>query len=123
MQEYEIAPGSPHPFGAIVQPDGVNFALFSQDATDVVLLLFDSAGALEPMQTIRFDPFIHKTFHFWHVFVKGLQAGTYYAFRVDGPNDPATGLRYNANKILIGPYARAISKKLWNRSDASGPFG
>src|ERR1035438_8261410 len=122
MQEYEITPGSPHPFGAIARPDGVNFSLFSQDATEVSLLLFDSATALEPIQTIRFDPFVHKTFHFWHIFVKGLKTGVYYAFRVDGPSDPATGHRFNSNKVLIGPYARGISKKLWRRADASRPF-
>src|SRR5271155_4777218 len=104
MPLFEIAPGSPHPFGATHHPDGVNFSLFSQDATEVPLLLFDSATAVEPVETIRFDPFVHKTFHFWHVFVKGLTAGMFYAFRIDGPNDPPTGQRFNSNKVLIGPY-------------------
>jgi isoamylase len=122
MQQFEIAPGSPHPFGAIPKPDGVNFSLFSQDATDVTLLLFDSATAIQPIETIRFDPFVHKTFHFWHVFVKGLRPGMFYAFRIDGPNDAASGHRFNSNKVLIGPYARAISRKLWSRADASAPF-
>jgi len=122
MPPFEIGPGSPHPFGAVPQTEGVNFSLFSQDATDVILLLFDSATAAEPIQIIRFDPFIHKTFHFWHVFVKGFQPGMFYAFRVDGPNDPANGHRFNSNKVLIGPYARAISRKLWSRADAETPF-
>jgi glycogen operon protein len=122
MPQHEFVRGAPHPLGAIPQPEGVNFSLFSEDATEVALLLFESAAALEPYQTIRFDPFIHKTFHFWHVLVKELRAGTYYAFRVDGPSDPPSGRRFNSNKILIGPYARAISKKLWSRADGSTPF-
>ncbi len=121
MADFQIAPGSPHPLGAIPQPDGVNFSLFSEAATDVSLLLFDSADAVQPFQTIRFDPFLHKTFHFWHVFVKRMKPGLFYAFRIDGPNDPANGNRFNSNKVLIGPYARGISKKLWNRADACTP--
>ncbi len=118
MPQFEIAVGAPHPFGAIPQASGVNFSLYSQDATDVILLLFDRADAVEPLQIIRFDPFIHKTFHFWHVCVRGVSAGMFYAFRVDGPNDPANGQRFNSNKVLIGPYARGISKKLYKRADA-----
>ena len=114
-------PGSAHPFGLTTYPDGVNFALFSEAATEVVLLLFDSASAVEPMQIIRLDPFKNKTFHFWHVFVRGCGQGIYYGFRIDGPDDPAAGHRFNPNKVLIGPYARAISKELWKRSDAIGP--
>ena len=114
MQNHEIAPGSTHPFGAVVEAEGTNFSIFSQDATEMMLLLFDSPDAVEPYQAIRFDPFRDKTFHFWHIFVKGLKAGAYYAFRVDGPNNPATGFRFNANKVLIGPYARASQKSYGN---------
>src|SRR5262249_34884654 len=71
--------------------------------------------------TVRLDPFEHKTFHFWHVFVRGCRPGIFYAFRIDGPNDPAQGQRFNANKVLISPYARSISKRLWKRADAVGP--
>jgi isoamylase len=77
--------------------------------------------ATEPAQIIRFDPFRNKTFHFWHVFLRGCGSGTYYAFRVDGPDDPAAGHRFNPNKVLIGPYARGICRHLWNRAAAVGP--
>jgi isoamylase len=114
-------PGSAHPLGTTVYADGVNFTLFSEAATEVVLLLFDRASATEPSQVIRLDPFRNKTFHFWHVFVRGCRPGIYYAYRVDGPTEPASGHRFNPNKVLIGPYAKGISRDLWKRADAAGP--
>src|SRR5580704_16728812 len=103
MSTFDIEPGSAHPQGVTTSAAGVNFSLFSEAATEVVLLLFDRATATEPAQTIRLDPFRNKTFHFWHVFVRGCGPGTYYALRVDGPSDPAAGHRFNPNKVLIGP--------------------
>src|SRR5690242_8829606 len=120
MRSFTIEPGSAHPLGISVRRDGVNFSVFSESATDVVLLLFDSAKATEPFQTIRFDPFENKTFHFWHAFVRGCPAGLFYAYRVDGPKDVAAGHRFNANKVLIGPYARGISRYLWQRAHGAG---
>ena len=113
--------GSPHPLGITTLPDGVNISIFSEGATEVVLLLFESASALEPMQIIRLDPFQNKTFHFWHVFLRACGPGLFYAMRVDGPSEPASGHRFNPNKVLISPYARGISKQLWDRFDAIGP--
>jgi isoamylase len=118
---FAIERGAAHPLGITVYPHGVNFSLFSQTATEVVLLLFDRVDAVEPVQMVRLDPFRHKTFHFWHVFVRGCGPGTYYAFRVDGPWDPPAGHRFNPNKVLIGLYARGISRQLWSRADAVGP--
>ncbi|MGH9144032.1 MAG: glycogen debranching protein GlgX [Vicinamibacterales bacterium] len=121
MTTFEIDSGAAHPVGTTTYPDGVNFSIFSEAATEVVLLLFDSATAVEPMQTIRLDPFRHKTFHFWHVFVRGCGPGVFFALRIDGPLAVAAGHRFNPNKVLIGPYARGISRALWKRSDAIGP--
>ena len=118
---FDIEDGSAHPLGTSVSRDGVNFSLFSQAATDIVLLLFDSDGASEPLQVIRFDPYRNKTFHFWHMFLRGPVAGVFYAFRVDGPYQPSAGHRFNPNKVLIGPYAHGISRRLWNRANAVGP--
>jgi glycogen operon protein len=118
---FAIEPGSAHPAGTTIYPDGVNFSLFSEAATEIALLLFDSATSTQPAQVVRLDPFQNKTFHFWHVFVRGCGPGVYYAFRVDGPFDPAAGHRFNSNKVLIGPFARGIAKTLWNRADAVGP--
>jgi glycogen operon protein len=113
--------GSPHPLGARSLPGGVNFSLFSAHATGVELLLFASHDAREPFQTIEFDPTVNKSFHFWHVFVRGLTAGTHYAYRVDGPYDPASGHRFNKNKVLLDPYARGNTNTLWKRSAACEP--
>jgi glycogen operon protein len=118
---FTIEPGSAHPFGTTTYPDGVNFSLFSESATEVELLLFDRQAAVEPFQLVRLDPFQNKTFHFWHAFVRGCRPGIYYAFRVDGPADPSEGHRFNPNKVLIGPYARGICRDLWKRGDAAGP--
>ena len=121
VHTFATGPGFAHPVGVTTRPDGVNFCLFSEAATEVALLLFDSVRATEPMQTVRLDPFENKTFHFWHVFVRGCGPGMFYAFRIDGPNDPANGYRFNPNKVLISPYAHGINKALWKRRDAIGP--
>ena len=118
---FVVEPGLPHPLGITASKNGVNISIFSETATEMILLLFDSDVAAEPMQIVRFDPFLNKTFHFWHVFLCGCGPGTFYAFRVDGPNDPASGRRFNPNKVLISPYSRGISKRLWNRFEAIGP--
>jgi glycogen operon protein len=113
--------GSPHPLGATPSPTGVNFSLFSENATSVELLLFSTHDAPRPFQAIPLDPYVNKTFHFWHVFVRGLQAGAHYAYRVDGPFNPTAGHRFNKNKVLIDPYALGNTNSLWNRVGACGP--
>jgi isoamylase len=115
---FETEEGSPHPLGATVQPKGVNFSLYSSGATGVELLLFDGHDSPYPLQIIPLIPSKNRTFHFWHVFVKGLKAGAHYAFRVSGPSAPELGLRYNRNKVLIDPYSRGNTKTLWKRADA-----
>jgi len=113
--------GTPHPVGATPDDAGVNFSLFSANATGVELLLFDQHDAPEPFQTIALDPSVNKTFHFWHVYVRGLQSGAHYAYRVDGPSDPTAGYRFDRKKVLIDPYARGNTDSLWNRADATRP--
>ena len=115
---FKVKDGAPHPLGATVQTNGVNFSLFSGSATGVELLLFDEHNSPRPLQTIPLIPSKNKTFHFWHVFVEGLKAGAHYAFRVSGPWAPEAGLRYNRNKVLIDPYARGNTKTVWKRVDA-----
>jgi len=121
--KYDLFPveaGSPHPLGATPSPSGVNFSLASSNATGVDLLLFSAHDSLEPFQTIRFDPYVNKTFHFWHAFVRGLNPGVHYAYRVDGPSNIA-GQRFNRNKVLIDPYALGNSDSLWDRGSACTP--
>lgn len=118
---YQVKAGHPHPLGAIPNKEGVNFAIFSQFATSVELLLFDKHDDLEPIQIISLNPRVNKTFHFWHIYVKGLKPGAHYAYRVDGPQDlQRTGHRFNKNKVLIDPYAKGNTNALWNRIDALG---
>ena len=116
-----VEKGSPHPLGAIPDKDGVNFSLFSENASGVELLLFERHDAPEPFQTIQLDPFVNKTFHLWHVYVRGLEPGSPYAYRVDGPSDRGVGHRFNRKKVLIDPYARGNTNSLWGRADACGP--
>ncbi len=119
---YATAPGRAHPLGAIPDSAGVNFSVFSRNATAVELLLFDEHDQGEPAQIIKFDPAANKTFFFWHVRVKGLKPGAHYAYRVDGPTGlHGQGFRYDPQKVLIDPYARGDTNTLWNRADACGP--
>lgn len=117
----ESAKGSPHPLGATPDAAGVNFSLFSENATGVELLLFRRHDDPSPFQTIRLDPYLNKTFHFWHVYVNGLGPGTHYAYRVDGPRNLSAGDRFNPNKVLIDPYAKGNTDTLWVRASACGP--
>jgi isoamylase len=105
-----LAAGRPYPLGATLQEGGVNFALYSQSATDVFLLLFDTADG-EPTDIIQLT---HCNRFIWHVFVPGVRAGQMYGYKVRGPFDPRRGYRFNDNKLLLDPYARAFSAKARN---------
>ncbi len=104
----ELPPtGRSAPLGASVEQGGVNFSLYSRDATRVDLLLFDSEDA-PPSRVIRLDPSVNRTYHYWHVFVEGLQPGQLYGYRAHGPFDPSQGLRFDASKVLLDPYGRGV---------------
>jgi isoamylase len=94
--------------GATVDAAGVNFAVFSANADGVDLCLFSADGLRE---TARIA-FSERDGDIWHIRVDGLSAGQLYGFRVHGPYNPAQGQRFNANKLLIDPYARAWSGRL-----------
>lgn len=100
--------GHSSPLGATVLDGGVNFSLFSRSATGVEIVLFDREDDTKPSQTVRLDPITNRTYHYWHVFVPGIQPGQIYGYRVDGPNAPQNGLRFDASKILLDPYGRGI---------------
>ena len=109
-RERAVVPGSSYPLGATLMPDGVNFALLSRHADAVELVLFDDPyGA--PAEVI---PVTSKDRFIWHAFVPGLHAGQLYGYRVHGPFDPARGLRFNPNKLLLDPYAKALTGKALN---------
>jgi isoamylase len=108
--------GSRFPPGASVAADGVNFCVFSRHATSVELLLYADGSGTEPLQTIRLTPEENRTFFFWHVFVEGLEPGICYAWRMDGPSDTATtGRAFDKRKLLLDPWARAVSDARWDR--------
>ncbi|MDI1312808.1 glycogen debranching protein GlgX [Prosthecobacter sp.] len=103
-----ILPGTPTPLGATVVEEEVNFALFSANATRVELCLFDpEADYAETRITLP-----ERTNHIWHGLVPGLKAGQLYGYRVHGPYEPQNGHRFNSNKLLLDPYARAIGRPL-----------
>ena len=97
------------PLGATVLDDGTQFALFSRHATAVSLLLFDDASVAEPVAEIRLDRKHHRTGDVWHVLVQGVGAGWCYLYRVDGPFAPRQGHRFDAQRLLFDPYAKAFT--------------
>jgi glycogen operon protein len=100
--------GRSSPLGATVVPGGVNFSVFSRNASGVELLLFDREDDARPIRVIPIDPAANRTYHYWHVFVPGAQPGQLYAYRVQGPSDPANGLRFDPAKVLLDPYGRGV---------------
>lgn len=104
-------PGSPYPLGATFDGTGTNFAVFSEAAEFVELCLFDEAGHETRVRLEEVDGFVH------HGFLLGIAPGQRYGFRVHGPYDPENGPRCNPAKLLIDPYAKAISGSVdWDRS-------
>jgi glycogen operon protein len=101
----ELWTGSPHPLGATWDGQGVNFAIYSRHADKVELCLFDETGRRE-LQRI---PLRERTDFVWHGYVPALKPGQLYGYRVHGPYKPEGGHRFNPHKLLIDPYARALS--------------
>jgi glycogen operon protein len=104
----EILSGQSNPLGATLHHDGVNFSIFSKHASGIQLLLFAEPNSPAPYAVVDLDPRYHKTFFYWHIFVKGLSAGQVYAYRVFGPDAPEAGHRFDGEKVLLDPYAKAI---------------
>ncbi|HZH64032.1 MAG TPA: glycogen debranching protein GlgX [Flavisolibacter sp.] len=105
-------PGYPFPLGANWDGQGINFALYSENATAVELCLFAEADQEKESIRIRIN---ERSNHIWHVYLPGLLPGQLYGYRVYGPYDPQNGHRFNPNKLLIDPYAKAISGIIkWN---------
>ena len=102
-------PGRPYPLGATWDGAGVNFALFSEHATAVALCFFDDRDPGKETRQIRIE---QRTDQVWHVYVPGIRPGTLYAYRVNGPYEPAQGHRFNPAKALLDPYAKAVAGSL-----------
>jgi isoamylase len=106
MTPVKIWLGYPYPLGATWLGNGVNFAIFSENATSVDLCLFDNIDA--PQENIRI-PITEQTDQVWHIFLPDVRPGQLYGYRVSGPYDPERGMRFNSSKLLIDPYAKAIA--------------
>src|SRR5262245_27986721 len=107
-----VWPGRPYPLGATFDGAGVNFALFSESATKVELCLFESVKADREAHRIAMAEFTDQV---WHAYLPDAEPGLLYGYRVHGPYEPANGHRFNPNKILLDPYAKAIGRDVtWN---------
>ncbi|HJT32658.1 MAG TPA: glycogen debranching protein GlgX [Pirellulales bacterium] len=102
-----VWPGRPYPLGATWDGSGVNFALYSENAEKVELCLFESADDAQPSETI---PIKEQTDMVWHAYLPDVRPGQHYGYRVHGPYDPSHGHRFNAHKIMLDPYAKAIGR-------------
>jgi isoamylase len=98
----EIWPGTAYPLGATFDGTGTNFALFSEHAEKVELCLFDDDGVETRFRLDEVDGYV------WHGYIPQVQPGQKYGYRVHGPYDPDSGSRFNANKLLLDPYAKAV---------------
>ena len=108
-----LKPGKPYPLGATCEADGINFALFSEHAEAVTLVIFDDAGKTPQKEYTLYE----RTFFVWHGFVPGLGPGTKYGYRVHGTYQPEEGHRFNPHKLLIDPYAKALDGNVrWDSS-------
>ena len=107
--EENYHPGAPFPQGATFDGKGTNFALFAEAAEAVDLCLFDRSESSAETQRIRLR---ERTNGVWHVYLPDVGPGQLYGYRVHGPYEPERGLRFNPNKLLLDPYAKAIGREL-----------
>src|SRR6516225_11510792 len=113
VEVWERIEGSPSPLGAtwVESEQAWNFALFSRHATSVVLLLYGDTDSAKPVWQVALDPVQNKTAAIWHCFVPKASAplARYYGYRVDGPStDQQQGHRFDAQKILLDPFAAVV---------------
>jgi isoamylase len=121
MNKVRVWTGAPHPLGATWTGEGVNFALYSENATGVDLCLFDYPETDHEAVRIRMT---ERTDHVWHVLLPDVRPGQLYGYRLYGPYEPLRGHRFNASKVLIDPYAKAIAGKIkWGPEMFGYPLG
>jgi isoamylase len=109
-----VYPGRPYPLGATWEGQGVNFAIFSENASGVELCLFNSDNEKDESARIKIEEVTH---HIWHVYIPDLKPGQLYGYRVSGPYEPQNGHRFNPNKLLVDPYAKALNGTIrWNNA-------
>jgi len=117
----DVRAGSPLPLGTQESGGGVNFAIFSRNSSRVRLELFDHPKDAAPSRAINLDATHNRTGDVWHVWVKGIATGQCYAYRVDGAYEPGKGHRFNFHRLLLDPFATAISRlPPWDFASARG---
>lgn len=127
ISRYRCSAGRATPFGASFTPYGVNFCLFTRNASAVSLVIFDDPQASIPVDELVLDPVFNRTGDCWHILVHNTLPGLLYLYRVDGPFEPKAGHRFNRNKLLLDPYATALTGNFrWDLSmalayDANSP--
>lgn len=109
MEILNSLPGTPLPLGASVAEGGVNFSVFSRNATKVFLEFYSASEDSEPYAQVEFSPSENRTGDIWHAFVPGIKPGSLYLFRVDGPFEPSKGHRFDVHQRLFDPYAKTIT--------------
>lgn len=108
----KVLPGRSFPLGAVWDGSGVNFAVYSEHSTSVELCLFDSVSARKESVRIQMP---ERTDMVWHCYLPEARPGLLYGYRVHGPYDPGRGHRFNPNKLVLDPYAKAVARPLeWN---------
>ena len=109
----KLWPGKPYPLGATWDGAGVNFSLFSENATKVELCLFDGANGGRETRI----PVTALTHQVWHCYLPEVRPGQLYGYRVHGPYEPEKGQRFNPAKLLLDPYAKAIAGSIqWSNA-------
>ncbi len=97
------------PLGARLVANGVNFSIFSRNATSVTLNLFKHSNDIKPSQTYKLDPEDNKTGDIWHIYLEKVKPGALYLYTMDGPFDVENGHRFDSTKFLLDPYAKALT--------------
>ncbi|HJD80540.1 glycogen debranching protein GlgX [Kitasatospora aureofaciens] len=114
----QVWPGKPYPLGATYDGAGTNFAVFSESADRIELCLLDEDGSETAVELRETDAFVR------HAYLPGVQPGQRYGFRVHGPYNPGLGQRHNSAKLLLDPYAKAMSGHIdWDESVYGYHFG
>ena len=123
MDHKKIERGQSFPIGSTVHNNGVNFSLFSKNASSVELLLFNDVNDVIPARVITLDAKKNRTYHYWHVFISGIGHGQLYGYRVNGPFEPTQGHRYDPSKVLLDPYAKLVAVPDGYNREATAVYG
>lgn len=121
MATFTVLPGRPMKQGASVTPEGVNFSIFSRNATRVILAFFEKPEDGFPFATVELTPEENRTGDIWHALIPEAKEGFLYLYRIEGPHLPQKGLRFDSSRYLLDPYAKALTDGSVFKFFASSP--